>query len=77
MREATEKIKVEDVINKIDVSGIFKKEIKDGDLVLSLKSAEEMGIYDPAKQKQYEELVKNFKDTEELYNLVNNGNNRK
>ena len=68
------KIKVEDVINKIDVSGIFKKEIKDGDLVLSLKSAEEMGIYDPAKQKQYEELVKNFKDTEELYNLVNNGN---
>ena len=68
------KIKVEDVINKIDISGIFKKEIKDGDLVLSLKSAEEMGIYDPAKQKQYEELVKNFKDTEELYNLVNNGN---
>lgn len=67
-------IVVQDALNKINVSGIFKKEIKDGDLVLSLKSAEEMGIYDPTKQKQYEELVKNFKDTEELYNLVNNGN---
>ena len=67
------KIKVEDVINKIDVSGIFKKEIKDGDLVLSLKSAEEMGIYDPAKQKEYEELVKNFKDSEDIYTLINTG----
>ena len=32
-----------------------------------------MGIYDPEKQKEYEELVKNFKDTEEFYNLVNKG----
>ena len=72
--EGSEGIKVQDVINKIEVSGIFKKEIKDGDLVLSLKSAEEMGIYDPSKQKEYEELVKNFKDSEEFYNLVNTGN---
>ena len=67
-------IVVQDALNKINVSGIFKKEIKDGDLVLSLKSAEEMGIYDPSKQKEYEELVKNFKDSEEFYNLVNTGN---
>ena len=72
--EGSDGIKAEDVINKIDVSGIFKKEIKDGNLILSLKSAEEMGIHDPSKQKEYEELVKNFKDSEEFYNLVNTGN---
>mgnify|MGYP000888952038 CR=1 FL=1 len=67
-------IAVQDALNKINVSGIFKKEIKDGNLILSLKSAEEMGIHDPSKQKEYEELVKNFKDSEEFYNLVNTGN---
>ena len=67
-------IVVQDALNKINVSGIFKKEIKDGNLILSLKSAEEMGIHDPSKQKEYEELVKNFKDSEEFYNLVNTGN---
>ena len=66
-------IVVQDALNKIDVSGIFKKEIKNGDLVLSLKSADEMGIHDPAKQKEYEELVKNFKNSEEFYTLINTG----
>ena len=71
--EGSDGIKAEDVINKIDVSGIFKKEIKNGDLVLSLKSADEMGIHDPAKQKEYEELVKNFKNSEDIYTLINTG----
>ena len=73
--EGSEGIKVQDVINKIEVSGIFNKKTDgNGNLILSLKSAEEMGIYDPSKQKEYEELVKNFKDSEEFYNLVNTGN---
>ena len=66
-------IAVQDALNKINVSGIFKKEIKNGDLVLSLKSADEMGIHDPAKQKEYEELVKNFKNSEDIYTLINTG----
>ena len=68
-------IVVQDALNKINVSGIFNKKTDgNGNLILSLKSAEEMGIYDPSKQKEYEELVKNFKDSEEFYNLVNTGN---
>ena len=68
-------IAVQDALNKINVSGIFNKKTDgNGNLILSLKSAEEMGIYDPSKQKEYEELVKNFKDSEEFYNLVNTGN---
>ena len=65
---------VQDALNKISVSGIFNKKTDgNGNLVLSLKSAEEMGIYDPVKQKEYEELVKNFKDSEEFYTLINTG----
>ena len=68
-------IVVQDALNKINVSGIFNKKTDgNGNLILSLKSAEEMGIHDPSKQKEYEELVKNFKDSEEFYNLVNTGN---
>ncbi len=68
-------IAVQDALNKINVSGIFNKKTDgNGNLILSLKSAEEMGIHDPSKQKEYEELVKNFKDSEEFYNLVNTGN---
>ena len=63
----------EDILNKIELSGVFNKKIENGNLVLSLKSAEEIGIYDPAKQKQYEELIKNFKN-ENFYELVNTGN---
>ena len=72
--EGNKNIEIENALNKIEVSGIFnKKTDENGNLILSLKSAEEMGIYDPEKQKEYEELVKNFKDTEEFYNLVNKG----
>ena len=63
----------EDILNKIELSGVFNKKIENGNLVLSLKSAEEIGIYDPVKQKQYEELIKNFKN-ENFYELVNTGN---
>ena len=63
----------EDILNKIELSGVFNKKLENGNLVLSLKSAEEIGIYDPAKQKQYEELIKNFKN-EKFYELVNTGN---
>ena len=72
--EGNKNIEIENALNKIEVSGIFnKKTDENGNLILSLKSAEEMGIYDPEKQKEYEELVKNFKDTEKFYNLVNKG----
>ena len=63
----------EDILNKIELSGVFNKKLENGNLVLSLKSAEEIGIYDPAKQKQYEELIKNFKN-KKFYELVNTGN---
>ena len=72
--EGNKNIEIENALNKIEVSGIFNKKTDgNGNLILSLKSAEEMGIYDPEKQKEYEELVKNFKDTKEFYNLVNKG----
>ncbi len=72
--EGNKNIEIKDALNKIEVSGIFSKKTDgNGNLVLSLKSAEEMGIYDPVKQKEYEELVKNFKDSEEFYTLINTG----
>ncbi len=65
---------IQGVLNKIDVSGIFNKDIQGSNIILTFKTAEEMGIHDPEKQKEYEELVKNFKDNKEYYDLINEGN---
>ena len=64
----------QDVLNKIEISGIFNKKLTaEGDIVLSFKSAAEMGIHNEEDAAKYEELIKNFKDDKEKYDIINKG----